>query len=363
MIEKVSDFNPDWVSPPGDTIADLLEERGWKQTEFAARIGCTTKHVSLLVNGKVSISDDIAIRLERVLGSTARFWLTREAHFRAAIARVGERSILHQQAGWLGQLPLADMKKFRWIRPFSEASEQMAECLRFFGVASVDAWEVNYAKPMAAFRASTKCEMQVGAVSAWLRQGERTAINVETKVFDRNAFREVLRELRCLTMESDPKVFVPRMVKDCAQAGVAVAIVPAPRGCPVSGAARWLTQDKALLMLSLRHKSNDHFWFSFFHEAGHILLHGKKLLFIDVENDLNGSNEAEANAFASDWLIPPDAIVRLRTLSKSAAAISAFASKVGVAPGIVVGRMQKEGCLPSAHLNRLKVRYRWAHEK
>ena len=115
-------------------------------------------------------------------------------------------------------------------------------------------------------------------------------------------------------------------------------------------------------MLSLRHKSNDHFWFSFFHEAGHLLLHGKKLLFVDVDDKIDGADEDEADAFAGNWLISPADGARLGILPRTIGGVQAFAKRIGVAPGIVVGRMQKDGLLPWTHLNGLKIRYRWAHE-
>ena len=80
-------FSPDWVSPPGDTIADLLDERSWTQAEFAARLGASRKFVNQLVSGEASIDEATALRLERVLGSTTRFWLNREADYRAALAK------------------------------------------------------------------------------------------------------------------------------------------------------------------------------------------------------------------------------------------------------------------------------------
>jgi len=359
MIEKTTTFDPDWVSPPGDTISDLIEERGWTQTELATRIGCTTKHLSLLINGKVPISDDIAIKLATVLGATAEFWLTREAHFRAKKAIRIEKQALDTQADWLGKIPVNDMVKFGWVQKHKDPGEQVAECLRFFGVASTTAWELRYIKPIAAFRVSSKCEIEPGAVVAWLRQGERKADSLDTQKFDNTIFKETLRDLRSLTRERDPKIFVPNLVGRCAKSGVAVAIEPAPRGCPLSGATRWLTQDKALLMLSLRYKSNDQFWFSFFHEAAHLLLHGKKLLFLETEGTLNDHQEAEADAFARDLLIPPHEARLLKSLGRSSISIVNFASRIGVDPGIVVGRMQKEGFIPWTHLHGLKVRYKW----
>ncbi|MEY4583455.1 MAG: hypothetical protein RL701_8158 [Pseudomonadota bacterium] len=80
-------FSPDWVSPPGDTIAELLDEKGWDQAALADRMGLTHKHINDLVRGRAAISPDAAQRLSTVLGSTIEFWLTREAHYRATLQR------------------------------------------------------------------------------------------------------------------------------------------------------------------------------------------------------------------------------------------------------------------------------------
>ncbi len=358
MTEQVVAFQPDWVSPPGDTIADLLEEKGWTQAEFAQRCGYTTKHVSLLINGKASITEDTALKLERVLGGSARFWLVREAQYRETIARQNEFRALKAQAGWLKQLPLADMIKFGWVRKFTHKGQQVAECLQFFGVSSVDVWRRRYAEPLAAFKASSKFEKDGAAVSAWLRYGERRASEIECREFDKDVFKATLQELRSLTPEADPKVFVPRLVERCAAVGVAVVIARAPKGCPVSGATRWLSPDKALLMLSLRHKTNDHLWFAFFHEAGHLLLHGKRMVFLET-NGLDDEHEREADKFASDLLIPSQYAKQLPFIGRTYASVRQFAEAIGVAPAIVVGRMQKEGYLPWNMLNKCKVRYQW----
>ncbi len=364
MTKQSKTFTPDWVSPPGDTILDLLEERGWNQVEFASRTGYTTKHISLLINGKAAITEDTALKLERVLGSPASFWLTREAQYREALARAEERISLAAFADWLKEIPVRDMIKFGWIRHFADKGEMVAECLRFFGVASVSAWENEYGKPMAAYRSSEKFAKHSGAVSAWLREGERQAGLIQCKPYDKAGFKESIVRLRALTNEPNPDIFIPKLMETCSAVGVAVVVAPAPKGCPVSGATQWLGQDKALLMLSLRHKTNDHFWFSLFHEAGHLLLHGKRLLFIDVEGDLGNDHEDQANVFASDVLISPSASRALRLLPANAESIRSFAAQYDIAPGIVLGRLQKEGRLPwQSILNKsLKTRYVWAHE-
>ena len=117
-------------------------------------------------------------------------------------------------------------------------------------------------------------------------------------------------------------------------------------------------------MLSLRHKTNDHFWFSFFHEAGQLLRHGKRLRFIEMEGALGNEHEEEANEFARDWLVPPHYNKSLAGMQKTEVAIRALADQLGIAPGIIVGRLQNEGLLRwNSVLNKsLKVRYEWRNE-
>ena len=364
MAEFAAQFEPKWISPPGDTILDLLQERGWPQTEFAERTGYTAKHVSLLINGKASITEDTALRLERVLGGTAGFWLSREAKYREVIARQSEQASLRSQTRWLRELPLAHMIKHEWVAKAADNATQVSECLSYFGVASVDAWRKKYVEPLAlaAFKSSPSYGKNVAAVAAWLRQGERAAMNIECDRFDKGGFKAELADLRSLTNETDPAIFVAGLAEACARVGVAVVFEPAPQGCPVTGATKWLTNGKALLMLSLRYRSNDHLWFAFFHEAGHLLLHGKKMLFLELAGGLDGKNEEEADKFARDFLISPNDAGALPFLAHRAASVTAFARKIGVAPGIVVGRMQHDGLLPMNYLNKLKVRYRWQTE-
>lgn len=363
--ETLADFAPDWVAVPGESIGDLLEERGWTQADLATRTGFTRKHVNLLLGGKAPITEDTALKLERVLGSTARFWLNLEAQYREHLARQEAVKSLAEHTDWLKELPLADMVRFGWVRKTKDKPRQVFECLRYFGVADVAAWREQYERPVAAYRASERLIRTPAAVSAWLRRGERAAEDMRLGEFNREAFESALRNVRALTAESDPKVFIPRLTDLCARAGVAVVLAPAPKGCPVSGATKWLGSDKALIMLSLRGKTDDKLWFSFFHEAGHLLKHGKRMTFLDIlgEDGLNPQEEREADAFARDMLIPPAdyrGLVAQHALGERA--IRHFARQINVAPGIVLGRLQFDGHLGWQQFNHLKASYRWNHE-
>ena len=221
-------FQPDWVSPPGETLADALDEQGLTQADLAERTEFSKKHVNDLVRGRAAISADTAMRLEAVVGGAARFWLARESQYREALARRARLDSLKADADWLKLLPLNEMVSFEWVRRFSHLGAQVEECLRFFGVVSVEAWRGIWREPLAAFRASEKFDKKVGAVAAWLREAERRASAQRCDPFDKAGFRRALGELRSLVLEPDPKLFLPELVRRCAQVGVAVVFVPAP---------------------------------------------------------------------------------------------------------------------------------------
>ena len=358
-----SEFNPDWISPPGDTIGELLEERGWTQAKLAKRMDVTPQFINDLVKGRVSITREKAERLSRVLGSTPNFWLVRDAQYQAGLERKEAIEKAKEDADWLKELPLPWMRKLGLIRKTRNKGEQVLDCLRFFGVASVNAWHEQYKDPLVAFRASDKFQKKEGSVAAWLREGERRATQISCDPFNKQAFKDALIGLRTLTTEPDPAIFMSRMTEICAKCGVAVVFVPVPPKCPAFGATRWLSPGKAMLLLSLRYRTNDYLWFSFFHEAAHLLLHGRKLIFIEELEGLDSDHEKEADVYAKNLLIPPADAIRLRKLASekylSKSKIRAFAREIGIAPGIVVGRMQKEGWRDWNYMKDLKVCCDW----
>lgn len=185
------------------------------------------------------------------------------------------------------------------------------------------------------------------------------ARDVDCSDFDPVRFREVLHEARGSTL-SGPATLESGLVALCRSAGVAVVFVRELPALGVSGMTKWLNPNKALIQLSLRYKTADQLWFTFFHEAGHVLLHGKRETFLEFKGNTD-SKEEEADRFAANFLIP---LTEYRAFSASGdfsrASIRRFADGIGIAPGIVVGRLQHDGCLPHSHCNELKHRLRWA---
>lgn len=362
--QSINAYKPDYVSPPGETLEELLEERCMSQKEFANRAGRPLKTINEIVKGKSAITPETAIQFERVLGVPADFWNTRESNYRQYLAELEEKARLEEHKGWIKGFPLNEMARYGWIqKKGNDLIEQSIELLNFFGVASPMQWKGTWKEVDISFKRSSVYQSKLESVSAWLRRGEIEATNIFCEKYDKQKFKENLQEIRKLTLETDPKVFVPRLTELCSDSGVAVTFIPALKGVPVCGAARWIGAEKALIQLSLRFKSNDHLWFSFFHEASHILLHSKKTIFVE----LNGSGksddlgyENEANQSAANFLIPKQEYIKfVKEGCFTKSEIKNFAKHVGIASGIVVGRLQHDGFLQFNQCNDLKVKYEW----
>jgi HTH-type transcriptional regulator / antitoxin HigA len=366
MTELHAPFTPDWVSPPGDTILDLIEERGWTQAELAKRLGYTEKHTSQLINGK-PLTVDAAFRLERVLSSNVEFWLAREANYRKHLARIDAEQTYRGWAPWLDELPVKELMANSSIpktRIDAKNKPTLVEaCLRFFGVASPDDWRTHYCGMQADFKRSRIEQSDIGAISAWLRLGEQQAEKLDGLKYDKARFEKNLKTIRALTSDL-PEIFGPQLRNLLQDAGVALILVPSIPRAHVSGVARWLSPTRPVIQLSLYGKTNDKFWFTFFHEAAHILLHSntkeeKKAVFLDDPHTSYSDDpkEYEANEWASSYLIPSEHKTELSTL-RSKVAVENFAHKIGIHSGIVVGRLQHDGVIEPSWMNDLKQSFR-----
>ena len=349
-------FKPDYAVPPGQTLRETIETLGVGQRELADRAGLSTKHVNQIIKGIAPITHETAIKLERVTGVPARMWNNLEANYREQLARLAENARNETDLDWLRSIPTKELIRRRVIADTKEKVSLLKAVLSFFGVASVEAWKKGWSHHQFAFRKSPTFQQRDGAMATWLRLGEIEAQKVKCQPFDRVAFRQALDEIRKWTVRG-PEFFLPRMIEVCATAGVAVVLVPEIKGAPVSGAAKWLSPTKAMICLNLRGKFNDKFWFTFFHEAGHILNDSKKAIYIDKDYK-DDPREVNANRFAANLLIPEKYHDELKNLS-TAQSVELFAKKVGIAPGIVVGRLQHERIIPYSHLNKLKARLDW----
>ena len=360
-MARENKYCPDVAIPPGETLVDIIEKLGMTQAKLAEKTGRPYKTINEIVKGKAAITPETALQFEKVLKIPARFWNNLELNYRETLARIAEEESLQEQKSWLDSVQVKRMVSYGWIKQHEDKIEQLKEVLDFYGVASVKGWERTWDKRLGCvFRKSDKYEIDDVSLSAWLRAGQLEAEKIVCEPFDYDKFCLVLSEVRKLTIEG-PDVFVPKVRGICAVAGVAVVFIPELPKVPVNGVTFWINSNKAVIQLSLRYKTDDHLWFSFFHEAGHILKHGKRD-FYDELTEENAGWEQEANEFAADYLIPLSAysyfISQRRTFDEDS--IQRFAKSIGISPGIVVGRLQHANIITyQSKLNRLKRRFQW----
>ncbi len=354
--EQDAAYEPDYAIPPGETLRETLEALGMSQSDLALRTGRPTKTINEIAKGKATITPETALQFEHVLGIPASFWNNLQRNYEADLAQLAERRELERCLERLKRRTVREIIKRGWVRSYEDQVQQLREVLAFLGVASPGRWEEHLRSMRASFRMSAAREADPEALVFWLRKGEIEARRIECADYDATRFREALDTIRGLT-RSEPSESWCALKAACTNVGVAVVLVGELPKTRVSGATRWI-KNRPLIQLSLRYKRDDQMWFSFFHEAGHVLLHRKRPVYIDLVGDSHeeSKEESEANQFAANTLIPPSRF-RQFTASRhrfSKESVMRFAQSLGIAPGIVVGRLQHEGLLPLTHLNGLK---------
>ena len=330
-------YEPDYAVPPGETLEEVMESLGMTQKDLALRTGLTVQTLNRIFKGEQPITYETANRLELVTGVPARFWNNLESQYREGLSKIDEKKQLAESLDWLKTIPVLELTQRGIVKSHDDKILLLREVLAFYGVSSVEAWKAVWESPEVAARRSRCFETMPGPASSWIRLGELQAYEIICKPYNKVKFLNALGKIRPLTREKC-EVFEPEMKRLCAAAGVALALVPEIKKVPWNGATRWLTPQKAMILLSLRGKKEDTFWFSFFHEAGHVLHDGKKDLYINDNSDQD-EREERANRFAAGFLIPPEYNDGIRVIVSKSEIIE-IASELGIAPGIVAGRYQ-----------------------
>jgi addiction module HigA family antidote len=362
--DPVDRWQPDWAVFPGEILLEALAERGMTQAELARRTNRPIKTINEIVKGRAAITPETAIQLELVLGIPSRFWNNLQRDYWEAVARGDEKERLGAFVQWLDRFPLGEAVKRRWLAKTRTKSDAVAELLRFFGVTSPAAWERQWSAVDAAFRQSPAFTASPEATALWLRWGEIQAEKIECRPFDAVALRQAFPRLRAMT-RLDPLAFVPELLELLPTCGVALLFTKELPGTHISGAARWLGADKALIQLSLRHRNDDQFWLALFHEIGHLLQGGRRRDHLDSPGykPALANEERSADAFARDQLILPADYRRLEDLVEvNPSTLRTLASELGLSPGILVGRLQADGRLTPAKFRYLKRPLHWPEE-
>lgn len=353
-------FTPNVVLPPGETIKESLEAIGMKQSEFARRMGVTEKYVIDLLGGEAPLSADTALKLERVFNVPARFWTNLELSYREYLARQKEAELLAASVEWARRFPLKELAALRWVERAADELTNAHRLLTYFGCASERQWQDVWGTADAVFRHSASLDSDWHAVTAWLRRGQMEACERKLPNHDIAAWENGLATIRA-NINPDPRVFQKLMVAECAKAGVGLFFLPALPKMAVSGACFWQNRNPCIY-LSLRYKTDDQLWFSFFHEAMHVRQNIRKRLFVDEPRQaVDDPQEAEADEYAAEILIPSRAYRDFVGAARfDPWSVRVFAKELRVTPGVVVGRLQHDQHVPwASRLNQLKEHYAW----
>lgn len=355
--------------PPGEYLLEVVEELGISQADLARRMGRPAQAINEIIKGEKAITSGTALQLEQVIGVPAHIWTGLESKFQLVKARlqadIQEAEEAKCLSGWLKGLPYTQLVKFAGLPDTRMAVEKVRALRHFLGLASLHNLEgVGALRP--AFRQSQKVAISQLALSVWLRRAELMAQAQDIATYSKEKLAECLPAIRAMTTQL-PEVFIPRLRDQLAFCGVAFIIQRSLPKTGVHGATFWMTPRKAVLVLTIRGAWTDIFWFSLLHELGHLLLHKKNQTFL--ENDSGDPDlqklEAEADAFAAGQLILPgdfDTFLLDTGGRFSKVAVLDFADRIGVEPGIVVGRLHHQKLVPPQMLNGLRSTSTWADE-
>jgi addiction module HigA family antidote len=338
------------ISPPGDTLAETIKELGFNQSELALRMGRPQKTINEIIQGKTAIMPETAIQLERVTGVPADFWLEREKNYRLELAEILEAERVLEEKDWLKNFPIKEMISLNWISLKTKDPLECVEALfQFFRVGGKEAFYTSSCFATIekqSYRLTNQKKKNPYALAAWLRQGEVQAAQLEVNKFDKTAFKDALKEIKKI-MVDHPDNFFQLLARKCAEVGVKIIHTPKLPNSKVHGATRWIG-DTPVIQLSNQFQRNDIFWFTFFHEAGHILKHGKKEVFLEGLDytDEGLVKEAEADAFAISQTFTDKEEKEFLELAGSngwtTKQVSDYAKKIGTHPAMIVGRLERK---------------------
>ena len=339
----MTEYIADVAIPPGETLLELIESNNMTQAELAQRIGFSKKHVNEIIKGKSAITAETAVKLENIFSPPASFWINLEANCRAALVRTEEKQS-DEEKKITQKIPYTEMADYEWVPRTSNFTDKIINLRNFFRVSNLSHIRETPAYS-AAFRTAKKDQTSSLALAAWLEKGISEANKIKTKSFSKDKLEELIPVLRKMT-QMNPNKFHDNLVSLLADSGIAFVLVPYLENTYAHGAVKWLSKDKVMVQLSLRYKYADIFWFSFFHELGHILLHGKRNEYIEYDETKNVKKEKEADEFAKNILIPENNYEDLLQKGEfDRDTIIRFAKKLEISPDIVVGRLCHDNIL------------------
>lgn len=361
MVKEKSSvgLSRDCIIHPGETLAEVIEDRKMSQRELAVRTGMTEKHISTVIHGQKGISAAFARKLEYALGIETSFWMNLQANYDRELLEFEElNNITEEETGVLKNLKEVSevWTSFGWLDEETNTAARVLDYRMIFGISNLlDIQKISY---VAAYRAQSKnTGVDPYVLFAWQRMCELLTKNIE--IAD-----EVNVEKLRLRIQDIKKVMFMRanqiqrkLSEIFSECGIAFRIVPNFTGAPVQGFIKRTEEGTLILCMTLRQKFADIFWFTLFHEIAHILNGDTKYEFIDFDS-VSGDMEKKADRMAGEFLINSEEYKAFVSAGeyKRPSGIEHFAASQNVKDYIVRGRLMKEQIIPWS----ARPRYEWA---
>ena len=360
-MSNVNEYKDIVAFHPGYYIEEIIEDMGISQAEFATRMGTTAKTLSQLINGQANISNDLAKKLSSMMGTSAEVWLNLQNAYDQKIIEIQRIKDFNNQEAVARQIDYSYFVRIAGLPQTRNQADKTANLCSYFKVADLEI--LRQPDFLVNFRSGTSKVSEKNIINsrAWIQTAMNVAKEIETEPFSSEKLKKYLPELRGMTVKK-PEEFVPRMEEIFSSCGVAFVLIPHLKNSGVNGAVKWINDNRVVLAMNNRGLDADKFWFSLFHEIKHIFQQRLKRVFVSSSfeeiTDMNKKLEDEADKFATDILISPSDYRDLSQIQYiTDSEIVKFAQKIGIHPGIVVGRLQHEGVIPPNRCAKLKAKY------
>lgn len=346
---------------PGYYVADIIDDMGISQAEFASRMGTNTKTLSNLVNGKANITNDLAKKLSVMMGTSSELWLNLQKAYDEKLIDIQKQQDFDEQKSIVKQIDYQYFVKNADLPATRKIEEKIANLCEFFKIYDLRVllkpdFYVNYRTGV-----SQVDEKNTINSNAWIQTALSIAMKNQTNEFNAAILKSHINELRSMTVQK-PAVFLPRMREIFEKSGVSFVLLPHLRNSGINGAVKWINDKRVVLAINDRRQYADTFWFSLFHEIKHVLQQKITATFISGNiNDLveyNDALEEDADKYAADILIPQAKLDAFNASEYTTdQEIIDFAKSIGIHPGIVAGRLQHEKIIPQNRCTTLKEKY------
>lgn len=335
---------PAEVFPPGEFLREELEAREWSQQELADILGRPPRLVSELMSGKRAVTPETARGLADAFGTSAEYWMNLESQYQLSRVKTTDNQVA-RKARLYGKFPVREMLRRGWIRATESIDVLEQRFCEFFDIPQMDAQPAlnHYAK-------KTDVTLDVTPLQlAWLFRVRSMATQQVIPPYSRQKLLSAVDKLKALLLAPEEARHAPRIL---AEAGVRLVLVESISGSRMDGACFWLAEDKPVIGMTLRFDRIDNFWFVLRHEIEHVLQEdgrtsGNLIIDSDVGAEEEELSECElrANAAGAEFCVPSDMLENFVARVQpyfSEQKVLAFAARINVHPGLVVGQLQRK---------------------